>query len=75
MDEEALPVLPPQEVRNVNIYENDSGDTVRIIEMSAPDEEPEVREPHEFERHTQTIPPERSPEVAQRPWWRRVLGG
>lgn len=59
----------------VNIYENDSGDTVRIIEMSAPDEEPEVREPHEFERHTQTIPPERSPEITQRPWWRRVFGG
>lgn len=56
-------------------YKNDTGETVKIIEMSSPDEEPEVRELHEFERHTQTIPPERSPEVAQRPWWRRVFGG
>lgn len=52
-------------------YENDTGEPVKIIEMSSPDEEPKVRESHEFERATQTIPPERT----VRTWWKRLFGG
>lgn len=47
-------------------YEEDTGQITTIVEMNSPDEEPIIREPHEFEGYTQTRPPER----IVRPWWK-----